>query len=568
MAEDEQSGLPITPEQYLANDPCLWACACEIVLQSKDVFSLKNHQYLEKPMRSRARRKCAMKATGMGFSEAMGILPSIHGLIHNRYPQGVIYLFPTNDDVQDYSKSRFDTLFNANRGFIGRFVKPGGKGVDSVKLKKIGNSFLYLRGATLSPEDEGSGGATSTKLSGIQADRVVFDEIHLMNQEAIAKALGRMGHSKVKEEVYIANPGGEDEDINILWKQSDMQSWFRKCLACEEWTCAEEEFPQCVKEYINSAERKREGLHAGYIACKKCGKPVPIYSEEGSGEWVAARPTVTDMEGYSISHLSSTFHDPLDILKRFNNPPQGNIGDVYRLDLGKAYSSLEDKLQINTVLANCGNDLMPDSHTGPCAMGVDVGLTFHVVIGIRTGKERYEVVRVVQVQNFNDVHDLARRYNVKSEVVDIRPYEDSARLYQKGQKQYGSRVYLCQYSENPSIDYDFNDNNGIVTAHRTGIFDKTQRMLINGEIRLPRICPAIREFARQCCNCAKKKKLDKNKQPIYRYEPTGDQQEHYRNALNYFVLAASNNKIRIVKSAFPTSNSEEQFVINDNERYI
>jgi hypothetical protein len=64
-------------------------------------------------------------------------------------------------------------------------------------------------------------------------------------------------------------------------------------------------------------------------------------------------------------------------------------------------------------------------------------------------------------------------------------------------------------------------------------------MLTDGSIVLPAQCPEVEEFARQCCNTAKFEEKDKRNGTLtFRYRPTGDEQEHYRNALNYFVLAA------------------------------
>ena len=68
-------------------------------------------------------------------------------------------------------------------------------------------------------------------------------------------------------------------------------------------------------------------------------------------------------------------------MEDFVNPPFGNLADVYRLRLGRAYSARDEKLRINDVLACCGNDSPALSHKGPCAMGVDVGKIKHIVIG-------------------------------------------------------------------------------------------------------------------------------------------------------------------------------------------
>ena len=178
-------------------------------------------------------------------------------------------------------------------------------------------------------------------------------------------------------------------------------------------------------------------------------------------------------------------------------------------------------------------------------MGVNEGKITHVVIGTRIDNKRYEVVRACKVKTFQDIHDLGRRYNVRSTVIDIRPYEDEARAYQKGH----SQTFLCEYSDTQIVESAFNQNTGVVKTHRTGIFDQTHKLITDGNVRLPRQCPEVEEFARQCCNCAKFEEKDKRKGIIiYRYRPTGDRQEHFRNALNYFVLAAKGGRVRMVGS--------------------
>jgi hypothetical protein len=248
-----------------------------------------------------------------------------------------------------------------------------------------------------------------------------------------------------------------------------------------------------------------------------------------------------DFEGYQISHLSSMFHDPLEILRKFENPPYGDIGGVYRMELGLPYSAAEDKLRTHIVLQNCDSSIQPTSHPGPCAAGSDIGLVKHTVIGTKTGPERFEVIRVAQTRKFDEIFDLYVKYGVKSGVVDIRPYEDEARAFQKKCRAHGIRVFLCQYVESPVREYEFNEDTGIVKTYRTGIFDNSHRLMSNGNIRLPRQCPEIQEFAEQYCNCEKYADTDRNGAAVMRYRPCGDarQSEHYRNATNYFLLASA-----------------------------
>jgi len=532
-------------EQLMQANPCFWAVKSKIRLSNNVIFSFQDRPYLEEPMGCEVPVAGAMKGTGGGFSECMGILPSLHGMRYGRYPQGVGYFFPTDTDMQDYVKSRFNPVIQNNRNAIGKYLKRGARGTDSAGLKRVGNSNLYLRGSTLMPGDEGGDAKKSTKLQGIQIDRLVVDEIDQVEPEAISKMRGRMGNAAIdgvkgkREERYIANPSDEDRGIDLYWQRSDQRYWYSRCLFCGGLTCT-------VKEFINDPEKSvglypesPDGVIRGYMKCTKCGKPLGF----NDGEYIADRPSVKDLVMYQWSHLASAYHDPARILKNFRDPPEGNLGDIYRLDLGLAYSSSDEKLRKNTVLACCGSDGMRESHPGQCAMGVDNDDRKHVVIGTRTGNDRYEIVKVATVDTFGDVHDLGLKYGVKFAVGDLRPNAESARQFQRGERY---KVFLCEYTDSPLQDATFNDNNGIVKVYRTGIFDTSHGVISGGRITLPRQCAAIDDFAQQCCNCVKSKETDKRRNRIiYRYKKTGNGNDHFRNALNYFLIAA--NKVRITR---------------------
>jgi hypothetical protein len=533
-----------------------WAESTHLKLQSGE-FSLEGREYMAEwidgPLDRiqkgfpRARKHCVMKAPQMGESTAQAI-DSCHGMKNGRYPLGVLHLLPTKETVQEFGKTKYGPILTKNRESIGKYVKSGGKGTDSASLKQIGNAFLYLRSASLSEDDTGDS-LRSNQLSSISVDKVVLDEIELMSIEAIALAEGRMDASDVRMTVYIGNPGGEDSGVDLVFKQTDQRHWFRRCTCVagdlSAWTCAERDFPGCVREYPDSEERALKGLPRGFIACKKCGKPVPMYAGPGTGLWIPEKPSVVDFDGYQLSHLSSNKHDPLEILKKFENPPFGDIAGVYRMELGLPFSAAEDKMRVNVVLQNCGTYIQAQNHPGPCCMGVDVGLIKHVVIGFKTGIDKFEIIRVAKCRSFDEITDLRRKYGVKSTVVDIRPYEDEARKFQKFEKSEGNRVYLCQYVESPLREYDFNDNTGVVKTYRTGIFDNSHRMMANGNIVLPRKDSAMQEFAEQFCNCEKFPDKDRNGAQVMRYRPCGNQQqgEHYRNSTNYFLLAAMKGRI-------------------------
>jgi len=528
----------IEPKDIAAEDAAYWANLNRIKLQGGQ-WSFDDRPYLREPMQipmlqrmgKAPRKMCSQKGTQGGWTETE-VIEVLHGQIHVHYPRGVMYLFPTNDEVREFSKTRFNPLIAGNPTAIGQFVRD----TDTANLKNVNGSMLYFRGARLSIHMEANTKGSS-KLSSIPVDKVVFDELDMMDAEdVIVKAEGRMGDSTVKSSAFLSNPTIPDRGIATVFSKSDQRHWFRKC-GCGQWTCAEEEFPDLIG-------KDKDGR--GYIACKKCGKPTDFRM----GQWVPKLRDNSDyMWGYQWSQLTSARNDPLDILHDYNDPPNGNLGDVVRLRLGRPFISAEDRLTSMQVLALCTNRLQADSHAGPCAMGVDVRRHKNVIIGCRSGRNRYSILRVARVDDWDDILRMADRFHVKSCVVDIRPYEDSARQFQKKAR---FKVWLCQYRESAPAGTQYHDKNGIVTCCRTEICDATHRWIADeSDLDLPADCPEVRQFARECCNIAKVEVIDKKtKAAIYRYVKLGDEPDDYRHALNYFYLAATSSRLAIAGDGF------------------
>jgi hypothetical protein len=542
----------ILNEQLMAANAGFWATQWGIKLQAGK-FSFKNYEYQMESMGSTARRICYMKGRQCFGATTNEVLKDLHGMIMGHYKLGVAHIFPTIDEVGEFSKSIFKPLIAKNKSSIGKYVKNVAGGTDTTSLKRVRDSMLFLRGARLGQKVGSTDESTSSKTSAFSCDKVVFDEVDFMSPAAIVKYCESMNMSPHKHEVYLGNPSHEDFGIDLIFNKSDRRHWFRKCFHCGEWTCAELSFPGCVKI-------RHDGT--GYVGCDKCGREVPVWAGKGSGQWVPQDKSKSDyMHGYRASQLMTPFTDPADILEAFTNPPFDNLADVYRLKLGRAYSDRAEKLTKGVVLANCGSKFPAIKHPGPCAMGVDVGKIGHVVIGTKLDNGKFEILHTCKVDlithGFQPVARLAEDFNVKSTVIDIRPYESAARDYQKAHK----NTFLCQYNDSMMTEIEFNDNTGVVKAHRTGIFDTTHRLLTDGSTILPSQCPEVEEFARQCCNCAKFEEKDKRNGTItFRYRPTGDEQEHFRNAFNYFVLAAGRKVLPRVGARSGNSNRPKKAV--------
>ena len=498
------------------NDPWLWAHYNNIRLQSGP-FTPIGHEYQVEPMQSTSKKMVAMKGAQLGWTQ-LEIIRVLHGQIHGLYPSGVLYLFPTSDDVSDFAKSRFNPLIADNPGSIGQYIQS----TDSTNIKRIGTGMLYLRGARSTQKVEGIK-KDASKLRSIPVDKDVFDEVDLMDPDMVQMALERFSHSEVQEESYLSTPTIPDFGIDKLYQASDRRIWVIECQTCGRECCLELDFPECVKY-----DHKR-----AYRACVKCGEE--IYPSDG--RWIAQSPNA-DYAGYWISQLNSIYVDPGKILNLFNDPPNGNLQEVYNSKLGMAYIDAQNRLTRQDVYACCGSDGIARESKRSCSMGADIGKVIHVVIGYPDGN-KYRVLYVGRVGEFSDLHDLAIKYNVQCAVVDMEPETRKARDFQAAEKY---KVYLCDYAENMKVGKKQDDQTGVVVVRRTEICDSTHNLFAKQIITLPRRSPEIEEYALEVSNIAKVLEEDQiSGSKKYTYRKLGA--DHYRHATNYFWLACQDPRV-------------------------
>lgn len=513
-------------------DPFFWIYLNKIQLPSAQ-YSIKNHEYQIAPLQCKSPVQVFKKGAQLGMTE-LCVLKTLHGLIHSKYPQGAMYLFPTGDDVSDFSRARFNPIINRNP-CIGMHVRE----TDSTQIKSIGQGFLYLRGARETGKIEGAKGS-STKLKSAPVDLLVFDERDEMKDSMVRLAYERVSHSEMKHVISLSTPTIPEYGIEALYDTSDQRLWMIECPACYKETCLEAEFPDCLR-------RRKDGT--AYRACIHCGHEL----HPQDGHWVSSYPD-RDVVGWWISQLNSMYIDPTEILNLYEEPPGGDLSEVMNSKLARGYIPLENKLTRNQVYSCCSSDDMPLTHPGPACMGVDVGsgTGLHVVIGIRPSARTLKLIKIGCVPDFNAVHDLAKQYGVRIAVVDKYPETFKARDFQREEPY---RVFLCGYQDakkrGPTA---WNDAAKEIMGNRTEIFDMSHNAVTDaGKLELPRPQEVVHAYARQMCNVAKVLEEDKETgAKYYRYRKIGD--DHYRNATNYCLLAAQRcgltSDFGVVKSWF------------------
>lgn len=492
-----------------------WITNNEVSL-SHGPWRLQGHEYQVPWLQCDAPEQCFIKGAQIGATEAL-VLKTLHGTIHGRYTAGALYLFPTRDDVKDFSKARFDPLIEVNPCISG-YVQS----TDAQNIKQVGRGFLYLRGAR-STKNVAGAKKSSSQLKSIPVDRVVFDERDEMDDDMVNLARERVSHSYIKEIISLGTPTIPDYGIDALYKSSDQRVWFIRCTHCQKETCLELEFP-------NGLTRRPDG--SVFRSCIHCGKEIfPHF-----GTW---RPLYPDrskqLVGWWISQLNSVYIEPRRILELYEDPPKGDLSEVMNSKLGRAYIPAENRLSINEVYSCCSMDAMASKHDGPAAMGVDVGRELHVVIAVRKTRNTLKIIWCGRVESFNDLHDLAHRFGVKSAVIDLKPEIRKVREFQKAEP---FSVFACDYVETRVGLTQWDERDRVIKCNRTEICDASHQLFTEpGRVELPRRNTELDQFAREAIQIAKVLEEDEDTgAKVYRYKKLGA--DHYRHAMNYCMLAS------------------------------
>jgi len=509
-------------EELYRDDLSFFALNAGIMLEGQP-FSFKYHEYLIEPYeRIRKHQEVIFeKAAQMGLS-TLELLDTYHGARYGAYPHGVLYLLPSKTDVTEFSKSKAQGMIDENP-IMGSWIKD----TDTANVKRVGNAWLFFRGMQ-----------SRIGLKTITVDKIVFDEIEeIEDWSLVALAEERMSHIEEEKKFVhrLSVPSIPAYGIDAYFsgspdtgiKGSDQRFLYFQCEHCNEWTCFEEEFPDCLVE----VDAKRE---KAIRICKKCKRELPLSSKI---EWVP-RNLESNILGYHFSQLFSRYVNPWKILDQFRK--KRDLTTLFNDKLGIPYVDAEARLEIRDILALCTSNLQLSAFSGPAAMGVDQpkeeGGKFHISIGYRQEGKPCNIVRICIREKWAELSELMDQFNIARCVVDGLPDQAKAREFAK---EFQGKVYLCYYAEKQKGAAKWNESDWTVSVDRTESLNNSTRAVHEQKISLPRSDDTdVKLFARQCHNIARKKEEDKDTGSVRRtWVKTGP--DHYRHAYNYLYLALS-----------------------------
>lgn len=476
-------------------DLLTWTIRRRSMLKPGVMLNFPDHPYLVGIYRCQAKQVVIDKASQMGASE-YAISYSMHAA--DERSATVLYIFPTDTHVSDFSAARIGPAIEASPYLDAIIVEgraaasddaPGRRGADRVTLKRVRNRFWYLRGAQV-----GKGG-NAPQLKSIDSDVNVYDELDEMDPRAPTIAEKRLGHSQIAEQRWISTPTYPGFGIHIKWLESDQREWFVPCPACGERQ------PMTIDNLVTQWDdlgRPRswnEKDNRPFIACRKCGKPLDRLVK---GEWVATFPD-RPIAGFHLTKLFSRTANLVDILENLSTTDETKRREAFNQDLGEPYTPKGGQLD-DQVLDACRREYAHGPvKTERTVMGVDVGRVLHVVIRGPKDSEMGERPQrwAGDVDDFEELGRIAVRYSVERTVIDALPETRKAREYQAAHK--SGSVWLAYYvTQKTGIKKgepaQWDADNGVVNLDRTRILDAAFSRFYESENILPANIRDVRDY--------------------------------------------------------------------------
>lgn len=448
------------------------------------------HAFLVDLYKSDAQRLVVYKASQMGASE-YAVSYALHAADQRRAT--VLYLFPTEGHVSDFSMARIGPAIEASEYLASKVVDARGgdgkRGADRVTLKRVGDRFIYLRGAQVSPE------GMAPQLKSVDADVLVLDEVDEMDARAPSIAVKRLGHSLLAEERWISTPTYPGRGVHAKWLESDQREWCVRCGRCGEWQPLH--IDQVVVEWDQLGRPRAwngQGEGRAWAACQKCGAEL---DRLGPGRWVAGYPG-RDVVGYHLTKLFSPLVDLVHLVQALDTTDETKRREAFNQDLGEPYTPRGGQLT-DEVLDDCRRDYGHGSLPGlrPVA-GIDVGRVLHVVIRAPVSERPTESRQVFAGETtWDELGRLLKQHRVRMTVIDALPETTKAREFQAGMPK-GS-VWLAYYvnqaagtkRQEPAA---WDEKEGVVNLDRTRTLDAMYGRFYERMATLPANAREIRDY--------------------------------------------------------------------------
>lgn len=494
-------------------------------------YSYKNHEYQQRILDSEAREVNVRKASQVGLSEkSIRKALAMCGMIRNFT---CIYTLPTAHLAATIMKTRVNPVIETSP-----YLRDMVADLDNTEVKRIGTSYLYLKGA-----------ASSNAPISIPADMLVHDELDFSDPLVISQYQSRLTHSPYRIKLRLSTPTIPGKGIDFEFQRSKRYFNFVKCSCCGHFFIPDYYDHVKIPGFSGDLhDIKKSNLHRysyldARVMCPKCGKAPDL--GPNFREWVCENPDENHVaDGFQVTPFDAPFIVTPGFLVEASTQYQ-DVADFINFALGLPYFSQESVLSPDEVRACCVQEEWAGmvSHV----MGVDLGKTCHIVVAACSwdGAMQVRHIEDVPLQQLRERYIALRmHYRVRMSVIDSLPYTDTVMALQAIDHNLYASVY-AQFRGTELFQVKQRDEEkekGVtqmrqINVARDRTFDALMAFIRSGQFS-KLSCGRDDDFVLHCTDMRRVKDWSAKAQEMeFRWVKSELGDDHYWFALSYAFLA-------------------------------
>lgn len=506
---------------------------CENTFINSEPYSFVDHEYQLEIASDTSREIVIRKCSQVGISELSARITLATCAIVPGYT--VAYTLPTAGFASTFMKTRIDPVIQGSP-YLSSMLQGE---IDNTEVKKLGDSFLYLKGAQ-----------SSNAPISVPCDELVHDEVDFSDPEVLSQYQSRLTHSKYKRKKKLSTPTLPNRGIDYDFQRSRRKFNMVICDHCNHYFIPDYFTHVRIPGFTGDLrEIKKSTLHKynyvdAFVECPKCGGKPSLQPKHR--EWVTENPG----DNFVASGIQvSPFDAPNIITPSYlveASTQYKRYVDFINFGLGLPTVDSDATLTQDDVDACIDSGL--EESSGSVVMGVDMGSLCHFTIGRVRGEGQIRIVHVEQVpvaKVRSRYEELIRQWHPRITVMDAFPYTETVLALQT----VDARLYGAVYTQSKGLEThnvvdrpEDRDEAEVdlrqVNINRNRAFDAYMDFIREGMLS-KRSCPLDAEWKAQHTDMRRVKAWDgQTKELVYKWVKSEEGEDHFHHSGLYMYIAS------------------------------